>query len=55
MDSLFHTREIEAPTASLVYCNAVVIIHTDAIHVLYWYALQFIYFIKVFIDNVANW
>lgn len=46
-------REIEAPTASLVYCNAVVIIHTDTI--LYWYALQFIYFIKVFIDNVANW
>lgn len=54
MDSLFHTREIEALTASLVYCNAVVIIHTDTI--LYWYALlQFIYFIKVFIDNVANW
>lgn len=53
MDSLFHTREIEAPTASLVYCNVVVIIHTDTI--LYWYALQFIYFIKVFIDNVANW
>lgn len=29
MDSLFHTRETEAPTASLVYSNAVVIRSTQ--------------------------
>lgn len=54
MDSLFDTRETEAPTASLVYCNAVVIRSTQTQLYIGMPRTQFIYFIKVFIDNVAN-